>query len=170
MGPVGPDLAAAARVVLALILLWSAAAKIRSWNALPSDLRAFGISQRLAPSVAIVLPGAELAVAVLLVAWWSSPVPGLVAVVLLVVFTVFLLRATARGAPCPCFGAAGDQAAGAAGVVRNGVLAALAVLATGDPHGARGGGAAALAVALGVVALAAVTISALGGHAGARRD
>ena len=76
------SLALAARVVLAAVLVASATAKLRSRVALSSEAvrpqmdRLVG--ERYAPIIGPVLPPAELAVAVALVAWWS-PVPGVVA-------------------------------------------------------------------------------------------
>ena len=79
---------------------------------------------------------ARFVVAALLVVLWT-PLPGVVAVILLALFTVVLLRAQARHVPCLCFGASSlDTPVGPAAVVRNGVLAALAVLAIGTPSGA----------------------------------
>jgi hypothetical protein len=101
------SLALAARVVLAAVLVASATAKLRSRVTLSSEAvrpqmdRLVG--ERFAPIVGPVLPPAELAVAVALVAWWS-PVPGLVALALIAAFTVVLVRAQARHVPCLCFG------------------------------------------------------------------
>jgi hypothetical protein len=83
-----------------------------------------------------------------------------VAVVLLALFTVVLLRAQARRVPCLCFGASSlETPVGPAAVVRNGVLAALAVLATGTPTGASFGATlvagAAFAIAAGLAVRAA---------------
>ncbi len=166
MGPIGSALAAAARVVLAGALVWSSVAKLVSWRALPAELRAFGVPDAFVAGVAIALPVAELAVAVMLVAWWGAALPGWVAVALLAVFTGFLVRASARGAPCPCFGVAHEGSSGAAGVARNGVLIALAVLATGDPGGAHTSGVLVLVLLLGAATIAAVLLSAGGGRAG----
>ena len=63
--------------------------------------------------------------------------PGFVALALMGVFTVVLVRAQARHVPCLCFGVASlDPPVGPASIIRNGVLAGLAVLAIGDPSGA----------------------------------
>jgi hypothetical protein len=130
-------LAFAARIVLAVVLASSAIAKLRARAAVREQVATL-VSERAATVVAPLLPAVELLVAVGLVAWWS-PVPGVVALVLLALFTVVLLRAEARHVPCVCFGASKlDAPVGPAGVIRNGYLAALAVLATGSPSGASG--------------------------------
>jgi hypothetical protein len=146
------ELALAARIVLAAALAFAAIVKLRN----QSDVRAqmaelFG--SRAASAAALVVPVVELVLAVALVAWWS-PVPGVVAAIVLVAFTVVVVRAQVWRVPCPCFGgSANARPAGPAAVVRNGVLIAEAVLATGDPRGAAIG-----ATALWVVALGAVTV------------
>jgi hypothetical protein len=85
--------------------------------------------------VAAVLPFAEIALAVALLAWWG-PFAGLAATALLVGFTVVLARAARRGVPCPCFGAARVAAPGARAFIRNGVLALAALGAVRSPAGA----------------------------------
>lgn len=148
-------LALAARIVLALVLASSAVAKLRIRGAVRVQVETL-VSVRAAPLVAPLLPAVELLVAVALVAWWS-PVPGVVAVILLAMFTVVVVRAAARHVPCLCFGAASLAApTGASSVLRNGVLAGLAVFAVGDPSGARFGATLAAAVVLGIVAGLAV--------------
>lgn len=154
------SLAFAARVVLAAVLAASATAKLRSRVAFASEaLRPqMGrlVGERYAPMIGPVLPPAELAVAVALVAWWS-PVPGVVALALIGAFTVVLVRAQARHVPCMCFGAASlDVPVGPASIVRNGVLAALAVLAIGSPAGANAVATIALIIVFGAIATFAV--------------
>lgn len=148
-------LALAARIVLALVLGSSAIAKLRS-RAAVRDQVATLVSERAAPVVAPLLPAAELVVAIGLLGWWS-PVPGVVALVLLALFTIVLLRAEARRVPCLCFGASKlDTPVGPAGVIRNGVLAALAVFAIGTPSGASAVATIVAVAGLGVIAAAAV--------------
>jgi hypothetical protein len=58
--------------------------------------------------------------------------PGWLAAALLLVFTGVLVRAEVRHVPCPCFGSGSSaRPVGSLAIVRNGVLLALAVLATG---------------------------------------
>jgi methylamine utilization protein MauE len=126
-------MADAARVVLVVTFTVSAIAKARSWRTLPDAMRAFGFAPPFDRVVAYALPAVELFVAVALVVSWSSVWPVWVAVGLLALFTVFVVRAAVRHTPCPCFGASSTTPAGALTVLRNGVLLAIAVLATA-PH------------------------------------
>ncbi len=158
MGGFSPALALASRVVLAAVLSFAAGAKIAGHRDLPAQLRAMGITARSSGAIAIALPAVELGVAVSLVAAPHSAAPGVLAIVVLGGFTVFLF-ATARAAvPCPCFGAVrtARAAAPARAVARNVVLIAVAVLATGPVAGARGGGTAVVALGLGAIVAAAV--------------
>ncbi len=152
------SVALAARVVLAGTLVVSAVAKLRSR---PEVQRQIGLltSDRLGAFAGPGLPGVELTVAVALVVWWS-PIPGLVALAMLALFTVVLVRAQARHVPCACFGAGrSDSPPGPAAVVRNGVLAALAVLAIGSPDGADLGPTLVWGAVFAVVTAAAVRAS-----------
>jgi hypothetical protein len=147
--------ALAARIVLAVVLASSAIAKLRTRKAVREQVATL-VSVRAAPALASLLPVAELAVAVALVAWWSA-VPGVVAVILLALFTVVLVRAEARHVPCLCFGASKlDPPVGPGGVIRNGILGALAVLSIGSPSGARGGATIAVVAGFGVIAAVSV--------------
>jgi hypothetical protein len=147
--------ALAARVVLAIVLASSALAKLRSRAAVREQVATL-VTERAAPLLAPLLPAAELLVAIGLVAWWS-PVPGVVSVVLLALFTIVLVRASARRMPCLCFGASKlDPPVGPAGVIRNGILAALAVLAIGSPADASALGTIAAVAGFGVIAALAV--------------
>jgi hypothetical protein len=156
---VSASVALAARVVLACALVVSAVAKLRA----PAEVRrrvAAVTSNRIGAFAGRGLPAVELVVAVVLVAWWG-PVPGVVALAMLAVFTVALVRAQARHVPCACFGAgASDAPPGAAAVLRNGVLAALAVLAVGSPRGADAGPAIAWIAGFGVVTAATIRATA----------
>jgi hypothetical protein len=130
-----PAVALAARVVLALALSLAAIAKLRA----PERTRTQTIDligDRYGAVVARSLPFVELGIAAALVAWWTA-IPGIAAAVLLLLFTVVLVRAQARRLPCPCFGAASRaDAVGPLAIFRNGVLLAYAVLATASPSGA----------------------------------
>jgi hypothetical protein len=130
-----PAVALAARVVLALALILAAIAKRRAADrtrAQTIDL----IGEHYGAVIARTLPFVELGIAVALVAWWTA-VPGIAAAVLLMLFTLVLVRAQARRQPCPCFGAVSRaDAVGPLAILRNGVLLAYAVLATASPSGA----------------------------------
>ena len=132
----GAAVAFAARLVLAAALGVAAVQKLAARDATREQTVAL-VGERAGPAIANALPIAEVATACALVLWWSV-VPGLAAFALLAAFTVVLLRAQARRLPCPCFGAAVQHATpvGARAVIRNGLLAALAIIATGSPEGA----------------------------------
>ncbi|HTL83576.1 MAG TPA: MauE/DoxX family redox-associated membrane protein, partial [Acidimicrobiia bacterium] len=92
------------------------------------------LGDRVGSVVAIVLPWLELLIALLLLVWWSA-VPGVLAAVLLLLFTGVIVRANTRHLPCACFGGnAGNAPPGAGAIVRNALLVALAVLATASPR------------------------------------
>jgi len=151
----GASIALAARIVLAAVLVVSAVAKLRAPAEVRRRVGALS-SDRLGAFAGPGLPGVELAVAVSLVLWWS-PVPGIVALVMLVLFTGALVRARARHVPCACFGAGASNAPpGGAAVLRNGVLAALAVLAIGVPAGADLGATLLWCAVFGAITAAAV--------------
>jgi hypothetical protein len=119
-------------VVLAVVLAFAAVAKLRARATTRRQMVAL-LGGRAGPVVAQVLPWVELLVALLLVVWWSA-VPGVLAAVLLLVFTGVVVRANTRHLPCACFGgAAGDAPPGSGAIIRNAVLIALAVLATASP-------------------------------------
>ncbi|MDQ1465784.1 MAG: hypothetical protein QOH10_199 [Actinomycetota bacterium] len=161
MGPSGPALALACRLVLAVVLAVAGVAKIADRRALPGRLRAMGIAPRWSVRVAVGLPIAELGVAAALVGAPRSPLPAVAALALLAGFTVFLVAAARRAGhavPCPCFGTVrtARAASGPAAIVRNGVLLALGVIATGPVDGARVGGTL---LAAGVAAAATVAVA-----------
>src|SRR5262249_15528423 len=125
-------LALVARALLALVLFASAIGKLRR-RVRARDATVALLGPRLGRLIAIVLPFVELALAVLLCAWWSV-IPGMLALLLLLGFTVVVVRAQTRHLPCACFGGGlSDAVPGSAALVRNAVLVALAVLATGSP-------------------------------------
>jgi Methylamine utilisation protein MauE len=158
MGPVGPALALGCRIVLGVVLVVAAVAKIANRRAVPGQLRAMGIAPPwLSAGLAVALPVVELGVAAALVAVPHSSVPAVVALVLLLGFTIVLLASAKRAVPCPCFGAVrSERAASVPGaVMRNGLLIALAVLATGSVAGARAG-ATLVVAAIGCAASALV--------------
>jgi hypothetical protein len=159
MGPFGPALALGCRIVLAGVLAVAAVAKVADRAALPGRLRAMGVTRPWDARLAVALPVVEVVVAVALVGAARSPVPAIAAVVLLGAFTVFLVASIRRGVPCPCFGTVrtARAASGSGAIVRNGLLMALGVVATGSIDGARPGGTVAVAIIGAAAAAAAVT-------------
>ena len=155
------SLALAARVVLGIVLAASAIAKLRSRTVVERQMGTL-VGDRYAPMIAPALPVTEIVVAVALVGWWG-PAPGVVALVLLAAFTVVLVRAQARHLPCLCFGASRlDAPVGPASVLRNGVLAGLAVFAIGRPSGAHAGATLIACLLFGAVAALLVIASGSG--------
>ena len=124
----------AARLALILALSGSAFFKLRALRSLPAQMEAFGIPGALAAAAAILVPTAELAIAVSLGTFRDSPVPAFAAIGLLSLFTGAVVANLARDEPppCPCFGTAtADRPVSARTIVSNGWLLALAVIATG---------------------------------------
>jgi hypothetical protein len=115
-----------APVVLAAVFAFAGGAKFADRQATADGFRALRL--RHADRLAIQVPTVELATAVLLVA---MPVGGAaVALVLLLGFTGLLVSRLRAGidAPCRCFGSLRTRPIGWGDVVRNLVLAALAVV------------------------------------------
>jgi hypothetical protein len=145
-------LALAARLVLSAAFLLAAAAKVVDRDRVVAQ---FGelVGPRAGLPVSVALPALEGVLAIALVAAPRSAVPGWCAAAVLFVFTLVLVRAQARHVPCPCFGGGTTaRPVGPAAIVRNGVLLAVAVLATGSIDGARAPSVTAWALVLGVVA------------------
>ena len=129
--------AAAARLVLAAVFGVAALAKIADRPGTLRSLREFGVGQRLAGPVAVLLPLAELAVAAGLLVGASARVAAAGALVLLAAFTAAAGLAMRRGRSpdCHCFGQLGSEPVGRETLVRNGLLAALAVVVLATPAG-----------------------------------
>jgi hypothetical protein len=128
------DLAIAARVVVALILVASGSAKLIGLRQSARAYREqFASYAWVAVVVAASLPIAELVVAALLL-FVDAAWPSYLALAAFVVFTVVLVRRLlARDRrPCNCFGAASRRRALSVGsLLRNTWFLALAVVATG---------------------------------------
>ena len=132
------DVARAAAIVLAAVFAVAAVAKLRQPATTTSSFAALGL-----PSPSVLTYAVPAVEAVLAVALVIAPAPAAwAAVVLLAAFTVVLARAIAKGtgAPCACFGSARRATEPVSGVelVRNAMLAALAIVATGAPAGDTG--------------------------------
>lgn len=163
-------------VALAAVFAVSGIAKLLDPGGTREAVNGFGVPPRLARLVAAGLAPAELVVALLLLVPASSPAGLVLALVLLAGFTgavVVALRA-GRRPECHCFGRIGGADISARTVVRNGVLAALAVLglvgtAAGDrPDGSALAGAVVAGLALGAAVIALEGLA--GQRARRRRD
>jgi hypothetical protein len=128
--------ALAARIVLAVTLAVAALLKLAAHERVRAQMVVL-VGDRAGPFAAWFVPVTELVLAFALVLAPASPIPGVGAAAVLVVFTFVLVRAQVRSVPCPCFGGGAATApVGPSSVVRNGVLLALAVLATGNAEDA----------------------------------
>lgn len=120
-----------ARLLVAAVFGWAGLAKLLNLAGTRRAVAEFGAPDQWVRVAGVVLPVVELGVAVAVLLPWTAVAAGLVALGLLVVFSVrvaWLLRAGKRPV-CACFGA-GSGAIGGRTLVRNGVLVALVLVAT----------------------------------------
>ena len=118
----------ALRLVLAGVFLTAGIGKLRD---LPGSRRAvadFGVPERAARVVGLLLPLAEIAIAVSLVPAPSARWGALAAAILLAAFIAGIARALSRGEQpdCHCFGQIHSEPAGRSTLARNAVLLAFA--------------------------------------------
>ena len=163
----------AARLVLAVCFAVAGGAKLADREGTREAVVAFGAPARLAGPLALILPVAELSVAVLMLFSATSVAGAAAALGLLVLFSAAIAVSLARGqAPeCHCFGQLHSSPAGWKTLARNGALAATAALAL--VGGVRQGntsavawvgrleGAEILALAVGVAALSLLAVGAV---------
>jgi Methylamine utilisation protein MauE len=152
----GGTIALVARLTLGAAFALSAGTKFARPAAFAGSLAAFGVPRPRV--VARLLPPVEGGLAVSLVAVPGSAAPAFAAIVVLALFTgaVVANLTAGREAPCPCFAAEGGRPVSAVTLVRNGLLLALAVVATGPVAGASPAG-----VVVGTAVSVAVTLAAL---------
>jgi uncharacterized membrane protein YphA (DoxX/SURF4 family) len=156
----------ALRLLLAGVFLVAGIGKLRD---LPGSRRAvadFGVPERAARVVGLLLPLAEIAIAVALVPAPSARWGALAAAILLAAFILGIARALSRGEQpdCHCFGQIHSEPAGRSTLIRNAVLLAFAAVivaygsgpALDDWVSARSAAELA-AVGLGIWAVAAAT-------------
>lgn len=119
-----------ARLLLAAIFLLAAIAKLRDREGSSDALREFGLPAALARPAAVLLPLAELAVAVLLLPAATARVAAGAALGLLCVFTTAIAIQLVRGRKpdCRCFGQLRASPIGPRTLARNAAFAALAGL------------------------------------------
>jgi hypothetical protein len=115
-----------ASLLTGAVFVFSGGAKLAdpsAWRRQSADL---GVDGRIAR----LLPWYELMLGALLLAGVARPWPALLAVVTLVVFTLFIVRRILDGTrpPCACFGRASARPLGRRHVSRNCVLIAVAVI------------------------------------------
>ncbi len=128
-----------ARVVLAAVFGVAAVAKLLDRSGARRSAADFGVPDRFSGLVGILLPVAELVVAVLLVSPVAARWSGAAAAGLLALFVAAIARALTRGRQpdCHCFGQLSSAQIGRGTIARNLVLAAVAVFIAlaGRQHG-----------------------------------
>jgi uncharacterized membrane protein YphA (DoxX/SURF4 family)/peroxiredoxin len=155
----------ALRVVLAVVFATAGVGKLLDRDGSVRALRDFGVGRRLAGVGGTALPIAELLIALALLFPTTATAGAIGALLLLLAFIVGISRAIINGTQpdCHCFGSIHSEPAGPSTLVRNGILAVLAlIVAVAGPGPAFDTwvrdrtGAELAAVAIGLVALAAV--------------
>ncbi|HEY2430348.1 MAG TPA: MauE/DoxX family redox-associated membrane protein [Acidimicrobiales bacterium] len=146
--------ATACAVVLAVVFGWAAVAKAVRHRPTVAAFTELGLPAPTFLSVAV--PAAEAAVAIILVL--RPAIGGALALAALAAFTLVVVRALTRGgsAGCGCFGSRRIEPVSPSDVVRNGLLAAFAAVATGATHPVRPGLVGGGAVLGGVIAAGAL--------------
>ncbi len=117
----------AAAIPLGIVLVLSGALKLAGRDIWRSQARTLGLPRLLIAG----MPVLELVLGALLVVNVARRDAAVVAALLLVAFTYFLLRLLLMGRhpPCACFGALSRDAIGWGSIVRNLVLLGLATVA-----------------------------------------
>jgi peroxiredoxin len=130
----------AARLLLAALFAIAALAKLADRAGSRHAMVDFGVPERLATPLAVVLPLAELAVAIALVPARSALSGAVGALVLLLVFMagIGVNLALGRKPDCHCFGQLSSGPAGWPTLVRNIALAGVAVFVISQGPGASG--------------------------------
>jgi len=120
-------LAVAAAVLVGVAFLAAGVFKLADGPAWPKQAADMGVGRPLA----MIVPWVELAVGAALVPQLVRPWPAVVALAILVVFTLVIARRLLDGSrpPCACFGSRSNRPLGAVHVVRNVALMALAAVA-----------------------------------------
>ena len=118
-----------ARLLLGLVFLVAAIGKLRDRAGFRRSVVAFGSPAAIADAASILIPIAEIVVAILIIRAPSAWLGAIASLVLLAIFTAAIAINLARGRTpeCSCFGSAAPEPIGPATLVRNLVLAALAL-------------------------------------------
>src|SRR5579859_320189 len=127
-----------ARLVLAAVFALAAITKLLDRNGSRGAVAAFGVPAALANPVSLALPLAELAVVLALIPSVTAWVGAIGALLLLLLFIAGISFNLARGETpdCHCFGQLYSEPIGAKTIIRNVVLALVAVfvLVAGAGH------------------------------------
>ena len=121
----------ACRLVLVAVFAVAAFAKLTDQDGTRQAVVGFGVREPLAPALALLLPLAELTVAVLLLSSTTALAGALGALGLLVLFSAAIALNLKRGREpeCHCFGQLHSAPAGTRTLVRNAGLAGVAAVA-----------------------------------------
>ena len=116
-----------AAIVVGAALIWAGVFKLLDGPAWPKAAADMGVAR----PIALVVPFVELAIGITLIIPVLRPWPAIAAIVLLLAFTVVILRRILDGSrpPCACFGSRSNRPLGAIHVLRNVGLIALATVA-----------------------------------------
>jgi thiol-disulfide isomerase/thioredoxin len=119
-----------ARLALAIVFATAAVGKFLDLNGSIEAVRNFGLSNRLARPVGLIVPCLEIAAAILLIPVASAFWGALLAAVLLLAFIGGVANTLRKGeAPdCHCFGVIHSEPIGPKTLIRNGVFLAASVL------------------------------------------
>jgi uncharacterized membrane protein YphA (DoxX/SURF4 family) len=152
----------ALRLLLTAVFAVAALAKLLDLDGARQAVAAFGVPRPLVAPVAVVLPCAELAVAVALVVTPTAIAGAAGAIVLLGAFIVGIAGSLARGRPpdCQCFGRIHSEIVSRKSIVRDALLAAGAAVVVvegpGTSLGAWSSGLTGMDLVILVVAIALV--------------
>jgi hypothetical protein len=116
-----------AGLVVGLAFVWAGVLKLVEGPAWTKQAADMGVPRLVAQFV----PFVEIVVGALLATQLFRPWPAVAALVLLLAFTIIIVRRLLDGSrpPCACFGSRSKRPLGAVHVVRNLVLMALTVVA-----------------------------------------
>jgi len=151
------------RIILAAVLLWAAAAKLRDPRGLVAAVGDHGVPASVRTPVAAALAAAEAGLAVLLLVAPTARIAGAGVALLGLAFAGSLVRLRLRGArrvPCGCFGAARERPVVllVARAVALGAAGGLVAAGVADRPWPSSGALMATALALLAAAVAALTV------------
>jgi peroxiredoxin len=118
----------AARLILAAVFVVSGISKLFDLSGSQAAMRSFGVPERMTRTGGIVLPIAELIIAVLLIPATTAAWGALLALILLIVFVASISYSLSRGRKfdCHCFGQLTTSEIGPSTLIRNAALGVLA--------------------------------------------
>src|SRR6266850_314380 len=122
-----------ARLLLSAVFLVACLAKLADLTGSRQAMRGFGVPGKLADAFGLLLPLAEIAIAIALIvpltAWWAA----IAALSLLLIFVAGIGYNLAKGRTpdCHCFGQLHSAPAGWSTLIRNLVLAGVAGVVVG---------------------------------------